>query len=173
MEIAGWGSAPPEGKLLRRHENNKRKWEFKGNESRKSSNGQKDLRVQMNSKVERNLWDGDSGDYDRILSACHWKNILFLKPLAKGHLEDRAPFMSAWYLSAVDEIGVVIKMIKPQNTADKYIHLQQIIRSGFTRLFIHNCWCRWPFLPQMQTLLKPRSTLPTAFTLSIASQLRL
>lgn len=75
-------------------------------------------------------------------SARHRKNILFLKPLAKGHLEDSAPFMSAWYLSAVDKIGAVIKMIKPQNTADKYIHLQQIILSGFTRLSIHNCSCR-------------------------------
>lgn len=72
-------------------------------------------------------------------SACHGKNILFLKPLAKGHLEDRAPFMSDWYLSTVDKIEVAIKMIKPQNTADKYIHLQQIILSSFTRLSIHNC----------------------------------
>ena len=52
----GEGLPPsPEEKLLHWEENNKRKWEFKGNESRKSSNGQKDLRVQMNNKVERNL----------------------------------------------------------------------------------------------------------------------
>lgn len=66
----------------------------------------------------------------------------------EGHLEGRTHFMSSWYLSSVDRIDTVIKMIKPQNTADKYIHLWQIIPSGFTRLSIHNCWCRWPFLPQ-------------------------
>ena len=55
MDIAGRGSAPSPEEKLHWEENNKRKWEFKGNESRKSSNGQKDLRVQMNNKVERNL----------------------------------------------------------------------------------------------------------------------
>lgn len=66
----------------------------------------------------------------------------------EGHLEGRTHFMSSWYLSTVDRTGIVIKMIKPQNTADKYIHLRQIIPSSFTRLSIRNCRCRWPALPQ-------------------------
>lgn len=96
---------------------------------------------------ERNLWHGDLGDY--LHPPCVTERIFCSSnPWQEGHLEGRTHFMSSWYLSTVDRTDIVIKMIKPQNTADKYIHLRQIIPSGFTHLSIRNCRCRWPTLPQ-------------------------
>lgn len=61
--------------------NNKRKWEFKESEIRKSSSGQKDLRVQMNDE-EREIYDMVILERLSASTECHRKNILFLKPLA-------------------------------------------------------------------------------------------
>lgn len=94
--------------------NNKTEWVSRMGEIWKSSNGQKDLRVNMNNKVDRNLWYSDFEDYGYIYYMPQRKNsVVCSSYLGKWHLEDRTHFVSSWYWATIDKIEIVIKMIKP------------------------------------------------------------